>query len=97
MLNAALQGITLTDAQKASLKQLVEKHQAERKQLMSTMQQDTSAREKLMQLRTRHQSEIRALLTPEQQTVFDKNTEEMKKRRGGSMRPAGGMQPSRKQ
>jgi Spy/CpxP family protein refolding chaperone len=79
------EGITLTDAQQKSVQDIGAKY---REQMMALMPNgmgggppDDATRAKMTDLRTKQQAEIRALLTSEQQTVFDKNVAEAKKRR----------------
>jgi Spy/CpxP family protein refolding chaperone len=84
------EGITLTDAQQKSVQDIGAKY---REQMMALMPNgmgggppDDATRAKMTDLRTKQQAEIRALLTPEQQTVFDKNIAEAKKRREAQTR-----------
>jgi Spy/CpxP family protein refolding chaperone len=51
---------------------------------------DAGMRAKMDDLRTKQQAEIRAVLTAEQQVVFDKNAAEAKKRREQMQRPPAG-------
>lgn len=81
-------GITLTDAQRATVDSL---QTAQRTAMMEMMQsgamQDPAARERMMAMRTKHNDDIRALLTPEQRTQFDKNLAEMPQGGMGGRRP----------
>ena len=84
------EGITLTEAQQKSVQDISGKY---REQMMALMPNgmgggppDDATRAKMNDLRTKQQAEIRALLTPEQQTVFDKNVVEAKKRREAQTR-----------
>jgi Spy/CpxP family protein refolding chaperone len=82
-------GITLTEAQKAKIDSL---QAAQRTATQAAMQgggmQDPAAREKVMEMRRKHQAEVRAVLTAEQQVVYDKNLAEMPQR-GPGRRPPG--------
>lgn len=78
-------GIDLTDAQKDQVQKIMEKYRAERQALMPAggMMQgppDDSTRAKMMEMMTKSQAEYRAILTADQQKVFDKNVAEMKER-----------------
>lgn len=84
-------GIELTDAQKTSVKSVAEKYRGQRRALFPQAQgaqqrPDSAARAQrraqFQQLAQREQSEIRALLTPAQQTQFDKNVAELRDRAG---------------
>lgn len=72
-------GITLTDAQKAK----VDSIQAASRSAMMALRQsagsppDASVMEKMTELRKKQNADIRAVLTAEQQPVFDKNLAEM--------------------
>lgn len=89
------EGITLTDAQQKQVQDLSEKFRAEMRALMPNGFQggppDDATRAKMDDLRTKQNAEIRALLTADQQTIFDKNVAEAKKRREQmGNRPPGG-------
>ena len=78
-------GIDLTDAQKDQVQKIMEKYRAERQALMPAGGQqagppDDATRAKMMELSTKSQAEYRAILTADQQKVFDKNVAEMKER-----------------
>jgi Spy/CpxP family protein refolding chaperone len=80
-----LQGITLTDAQKDQVKTIREKYLPQQVELRKSTQAtggppDEATRSKMMDLQTKQAAEIRAVLTADQQTVFDKNLAEMKER-----------------
>jgi len=66
--------ITLTDVQKAKVDSI---QTAGRESMRAMMQsggmQDPANREKMMEMRTKQNADIRAVLTAEQQVVFDKN------------------------
>jgi len=83
-----LKDITLTDAQKAQIKTIREKYMPQQMELRKATQAtggppDEATRTKMMDLQNQQAAEIRALLTADQQTVFDKNLAEMKARMGG--------------
>jgi protein CpxP len=88
-----LKDITLTDAQKNQVKTIREKYvprQLElRKAVQATGTEDEATRAKIMELQNQQAADIRAILTPDQQKVFDHNLHEMKehmdaRRKGGS-------------
>ncbi len=81
--NMQLDGIELTDAQKAKLEEIQKKYQPEMTALRSEFQSGGDRAvlmKKSAALRDRSSAEIRAILTPDQQAVFDKHTTEMKAR-----------------
>lgn len=72
-------GITLTETQRAAVDSI---QTAGRERMRAQMQggggmQDPEARERMQTMRREQMEAIRRLLTPEQQTQFDKNREEM--------------------
>jgi Spy/CpxP family protein refolding chaperone len=80
-----LKDITLTDAQKAQVKTIREKYAPQQLELRKAAQAvggppDEATRTKMMDLQTKQAAEIRAILTADQQTVFDKNLAEIKER-----------------
>lgn len=75
MMAALFQGITLTDAQQ---KQVDSIRTAYRPQMQSAGQ-DRGARRELMQ---KESADFRTVLTPDQQTTFDKNIADMRSRMG---------------
>jgi Spy/CpxP family protein refolding chaperone len=79
-----LKDITLTDAQKAQIKTIRDKYVPEQMQLRKAAQatgsMDDATRAKIDDLRTRQAADIRAILTADQQAVFDKNLAELKER-----------------
>ncbi len=89
------EGITLTDAQQKQVTDISEKYRGEMRALMPNGFQggppDDATRAKMDALRTKQNAEIRALLSADQQTIFDKNVAEAKKRREQmGNRPPGG-------
>jgi len=89
------EGITLTEAQQKQVQDISEKYRGEMRALMPNGMQggppDDATRAKMDDLRSKQNAEIRALLTADQQTIFDKNVAEAKKRREAmGNRPPGG-------
>ena len=89
------EGITLTEAQQKQIQDLSEKYRGEMRALMPNGFQggppDDATRAKMDTLRTRQNAEIRAILTADQQPIYDKNLAEAKKRREQmGNRPPGG-------
>jgi Spy/CpxP family protein refolding chaperone len=81
--NMQLDGIELTDAQKVKLEEIQKKYQPEMMALRTEFQNGGDRAElmkKSAALRDRSSAEIRAILTADQQVVFDKHTAEMKAR-----------------
>jgi Spy/CpxP family protein refolding chaperone len=79
------EGITLTDAQQKQVQDISAKYRAEMQQAMPNGMgggpPDPAARAKMDEIRTKQYAEIRGILTGDQQTAFDKNIADMKKRR----------------
>ena len=78
-----MNGIELTDSQKGKLEDIQKKYQPEMMALRDQMMSGGDRAElmkKSMALREKSAAEIRAILTPDQQLVWDKNMEELKKR-----------------
>ena len=79
-----LKDITLTDAQKDQIKTIREKYVPQqmelRKSVQATGSMDDATRAKMMELNAKQSAEIRAILTADQQVVFDRNAAEMKAR-----------------
>jgi Spy/CpxP family protein refolding chaperone len=89
--NMQLDGIELTDAQKVKLEEIQKKYQPEMSALRSEFQNGGDRAElmkKSAALREKSSAEIRAILTPDQQVVFDKHTAEMKARMEQAQRQA---------
>jgi Spy/CpxP family protein refolding chaperone len=93
-LQMLFEGITLTDAQQKQVQEIGAKYRAQMQEMMPNGMgggpPDPSMRAKMDEFRTKQQAEIRAILTAEQQTVFDKNVAEAKKRREEMRRPPAG-------
>ena len=88
-----LKDITLTDAQKEQAKTIREKYLPQLLEIRKSVQAtgappDDATRAKMTDLQTKQTTELRAILTADQQAVFDKNLAEMKAameaRRNGS-------------
>ena len=80
-----LKDITLTDAQKEGIKTIREKYMPQQMELRKAAQAtgsppDEATRGKIMDLQAKQAADIRAVLTADQQAVFDKNLAEMKAR-----------------
>jgi Spy/CpxP family protein refolding chaperone len=79
-----LKDITLTDAQKAQIKTIREKYMPQQMELRKAGQAtgtvDEATRTKMMDLQEKQAAEIRAVLTADQQKVFDGNLKEMRDR-----------------
>jgi Spy/CpxP family protein refolding chaperone len=81
--NMELNGIELTDAQKVQLDAIQKKYQPELMDIRNQMMNGGDRAElmkKATDLREKSAKEIRAILTPEQQVVFDKNLAEQRAR-----------------
>jgi Spy/CpxP family protein refolding chaperone len=80
-----LKDITLSDAQKAQVKTIREKYLPQQVELRKAAQAtggppDEATRSKMMDLQEKQAAEIRAILTADQQKVFDGNLKEMRDR-----------------
>lgn len=72
-----MKDITLTDAQKASVDSIVQSYRAQMPAFTPGQPPDSAARAKRGELMTKQNAAIRAVLTADQQKVFDKNVAEM--------------------
>jgi Spy/CpxP family protein refolding chaperone len=82
-MQSAFEGITLTDAQQTQIQTIRDKYRAEMQALFPNGRPatlDDATRAKLTDIRAKQNEEMRALLTADQQTIFDKNLAEAKKR-----------------
>ena len=80
-----LKDITLTDAQKAQIKTIREKYLPQQMELRKATQAtgkpaDEATYSKIMDLQEKQAAEIRAVLTPDQQSVFDQKLKAMRDR-----------------
>lgn len=77
-----IEGITLTDAQQAKLDSITAKYRAERQKMMPNGMQggppDDATRAKMSGMMEKQSAEIRAILTTDQQKLFDANVEKRK-------------------
>ena len=86
-------GIDLTDAQKVQVKAIHDRYRPQVEALRperrergdSATRPDSAARLQARELMARRQADIRAILTPAQQTTFDRNVAQMKER--GARKP----------
>lgn len=79
--NMELNGIELTDAQKVQLEAIQKKYQPEMMSIRNDMMNGGDRAElmkKAADLREKSAKDIRAILTPDQQVVFDKNLAEQR-------------------
>lgn len=77
-----LEGITLSDAQKVQQKAIREKYAPQLQSVRKTAEVTGTPidQAKLSQIQSAQIAELRAILTPEQQVVFDRNVAEMRAR-----------------
>ena len=77
-----LEGITLTDAQKAQQKVIREKYAPQMMQLRKTAETTGTPVDeaKMAEIRGAQIAELRSILTAEQQVIFDRNAAELKAR-----------------
>jgi Spy/CpxP family protein refolding chaperone len=75
-----LQGITLTPDQQAKVDSISAKYQAQMPPFTPGTPPDSATRNKMRSLLGNQDEEIRALLTPDQQKVWDQNVTEMRNR-----------------
>jgi Spy/CpxP family protein refolding chaperone len=77
-----LQGIALTAEQKPQVDSILAYYVDQLPSSLPEASVDSVGRERIVSLLDRLDVEIRAVLTPEQQTMFDKNKEEWRRRAG---------------
>jgi Spy/CpxP family protein refolding chaperone len=77
-----LVGITLSEEQQPKVDSIVAQYAKELPAALPDSASDPMGRERIMALIDRMDTEIRAVLTEEQQKVFDKNKEEWRRRSG---------------
>jgi Spy/CpxP family protein refolding chaperone len=80
-----LKDITLTDAQKDQVKTIREKYAPRQLEIRKAVQAtgvapDDATRARMTELQNQQAAEIRAVLTADQQVIFDRNLAEMKAR-----------------
>jgi Spy/CpxP family protein refolding chaperone len=87
-MQALLNGITLTDAQKAQFDSINTAYSTKNADLMTAARGgDADARTKLGANRQQQQKDVEAILTADQKTVFEKNVADMEAARQGGGRP----------
>ncbi len=89
---AAMQGITLTAAQQAKVDSITAKTRAQMPAMTPGTPPSDADRQKMMTLTQASLKEVRAVLTPEQQKIYDKNVAEIQQRM--QQRMQGGPPPS---
>jgi Spy/CpxP family protein refolding chaperone len=77
-----MQGITLSDAQKASVDSIGQVYRAQMPPMQQGTPPDSATRAKRMEVMQQQLKAVRAVLTPDQQKVFDKNLEDMRANMG---------------
>jgi len=87
MMERFMEGITLSDAQKAKVDSIVQAHSAHMPAMTRGQPMDSTARAKRREVMQQQNTAIRGVLTPEQQTTFDKNVETMRQNMGNRRRP----------
>lgn len=88
MTDRMLQGITLSAAQSDSVKAINARYTSDMQAIFQASGGDRAAmREKMTPLRDRQRAQIRAVLTADQQTIFDKNMADMEKARANRGAP----------
>ena len=75
-----LNGITLTDVQKAKVDSIQKSFQARMPAMTPGQMPDSATRAQRFEIMRQQDTDIRAVLTPEQQTVWDKNLADMQAR-----------------
>lgn len=84
-----LDNMLLTEAQRGKIDRIMRKYQPEVQALMQSRNSGddrAGSMQKLMALRERIQPEIRAVLTSDQQAIFDRNVAEQQSRMGHLMK-----------
>ena len=77
-----MEGITLTDTQKASVDSIQQAFRAQMPAMTPGTPPDSAARAKRMEVMQKQYAAIRAVLTPDQHKVFDKNLDDMRANMG---------------
>ena len=84
-------GITLTTQQQAAVDSIENVYRPRMRALFTPGQRpDSAAMAQMTELRNNENKDLRALLTPEQQTIFDKNVQNMPQFNGPRRGPPGG-------
>jgi len=76
-------GITLSAEQQAQIDSIRARYRAELPAREPGSRPDSAARQQMRELFRRQQGEVRAVLTADQQTIFDRNVAELRQRRPG--------------
>lgn len=79
-MEALMQGITLTDAQKAQVDSIGQAFRAQMPAMTPGTPPDSATRAKRTEVMQKQYAAIRTVLTAEQQPAFDKNLEDMRAR-----------------
>jgi Spy/CpxP family protein refolding chaperone len=82
-MEALLKGITLTKDQQVKIDSIRTRYQAQMPAFTPGTPPDSARRAQMRDLFRRHNDEIRAVLTADQQKVWDQNIAEMRARRPG--------------
>lgn len=82
MMERLMTGITLTDAQKASVDSITQSFRSQMPAFTPGQPPDSAAQAKRMEVMAKQNDAVRKVLTPDQQKVFDKNVEDMKANMG---------------
>jgi periplasmic protein CpxP/Spy len=94
--NALFRGIQLSDQQKQQLDTIRSRYRDQMRAMRDSSGGDRQAmRGKMRDLMQRQSADVRAILTPDQQKVYDQNVAQMRERMregGGRMRRGGGHQ-----
>ena len=77
-----MQGITLTDVQKASVDSIGQVFRAQMPPMQQGTPPDSATRAKRMEIAQKQYAAVRTVLTPDQQKVFDKNLADMRANMG---------------
>lgn len=79
-MQALMNGITLTDKQKASVDSITQAFRAQMPPMQQGTPPDSATRAKMGEVRQKQYAAVRGVLTADQQKVFDKNLEDMRNR-----------------
>jgi Spy/CpxP family protein refolding chaperone len=82
MMERLMAGITLTDAQKATVDSIATAYRAQMPPFTPGQPPDSAAQAKRMEVMGKQNDAIRKVLTPDQQKTFDKNVEDIRANMG---------------
>jgi Spy/CpxP family protein refolding chaperone len=82
MIERLMTGITLTDAQKASVDSIAQSYRSQMPPFTPGQPPDSATQAKRMEVMGKQNDAIRKVLTPDQQKIFDKNIEDMRANMG---------------